>query len=80
MGIVGEIYVKYSPLQIIILEEFLISEGCEPVVPPLLEFVLYCAITAVVNSKLYGYVNKNSILYKIGYDLIYSEQKADKNN
>ena len=75
VGIVGEIYVKYSPLANNHLEEFLISEGCEPVVPPLLEFILYCAITAVVNSKLYGCMNKNSIFYKIGYNLIYSEQK-----
>ena len=75
VGIVGEIYVKYSPLANNHLEEFLLSEGCEPVVPSLLEFVLYCAITNVVNGKLYGYINKKSILNKIGYDLIYSAQK-----
>ena len=43
VGIIGEIYVKYSPLANNHLEDFLISEGCEPVVPTLLEFVLYCA-------------------------------------
>ncbi|NLT08756.1 MAG: 2-hydroxyglutaryl-CoA dehydratase, partial [Ruminococcus sp.] len=43
VGIVGEIYVKYSPLANNHLEDFLISEGCEPVVPSLLEFVMYCA-------------------------------------
>lgn len=75
VGIVGEIYVKYSPLANNHLEEFLLSEGCEPVVPSLLEFVLYCAITNVVNGKLYGYINKKSILNKVGYDLIYSAQK-----
>lgn len=32
VGIVGEIYVKYSPLANNHLEEFLIREGCEPVV------------------------------------------------
>ena len=40
VGIVGEIYVKYSPLANNHLEDFLISEGCEPVVPSLLEFVM----------------------------------------
>ena len=33
VGIVGEIYVKFSPLGNNHLEDFLISEGCEPVVP-----------------------------------------------
>lgn len=41
VGIIGEIYVKYSPLANNHLEDFLISEGCEPVLPMLLEFVLY---------------------------------------
>ena len=35
VGIIGEIYVKYSPLANNHLEDFLISEGCEPVVPTL---------------------------------------------
>ncbi|MBP3271500.1 MAG: 2-hydroxyacyl-CoA dehydratase, partial [Ruminococcus sp.] len=43
VGIVGEIYVKYSPLANNDLNSFLISEGCEPNVPGLLDFVLYCA-------------------------------------
>ncbi len=38
VGIVGEIYVKYSPLANNHLEDFLISEGCEPVVPAFLDF------------------------------------------
>ncbi|MDE6105166.1 MAG: 2-hydroxyacyl-CoA dehydratase, partial [Clostridia bacterium] len=44
VGIVGEIYVKYSHLGNNKLEEFLISENCEPVVPALMDFVLYCII------------------------------------
>ena len=42
VGIVGEIFVKYSPLGNNDLEEFLVSEGAETVVPGLLDFCLYC--------------------------------------
>lgn len=75
VGIVGEIYVKYSPLANNNLEDFLISEGCEPVVPSLLEFVMYCAAGTFNDAKIYNHVTKNSIFNKIGYDLIYSRQK-----
>ena len=69
VGIVGEIYVKYSPLANNHLEEFLISEGCEPVVPGLMDFVLYCTINNVNDGKIYGFKNTltrlSGILYKI---------------
>ncbi len=38
VGVVGEIYVKYSPLGNNNLEQFLLSEGAEPVVPGLTDF------------------------------------------
>ena len=47
VGIVGEIYVKYSPLGNSRLEEFLLAEGCEPVVPGLMDYVMYCAVNNV---------------------------------
>ena len=75
VGIVGEIYVKYSPLANNNLEDFLISEGCEPVVPSLLEFVMYCAVGTFNDAKIYDHITKNSIFNKIGYDLIYAKQK-----
>ncbi len=75
VGIVGEIYVKYSPLANNDLENFLISEGCEPVVPSLLEFVMYCAAGTFNDARIYNHVTKESIFNKIGYDLIYSKQK-----
>ena len=40
VGIVGEIYVKYSPLGNNNLEDFLLSEGCEVVCPGLMDFML----------------------------------------
>jgi predicted nucleotide-binding protein (sugar kinase/HSP70/actin superfamily) len=75
VGVVGEIYVKYSPLANNGLEALLISDGCEPVVPALLDFILYCAVNAVNDSKLYGVKNKTSRLYDIGYRLIYKKQR-----
>ena len=47
VGIVGEIYVKYSPLANNHLADFLVKEGCEVEEPPLMEFLLYCAKNAV---------------------------------
>ena len=54
VGVVGEIYVKYSPLGNNYLEEFLLSEGTEPVVPGLIDFILYCIATREVDVDLYG--------------------------
>lgn len=76
VGIVGEIYVKYSPLANNHLEDFLISEGCEPVVPSLLEFVMYCAAANFNNAKIYDNKSLKSFLFKGGYKLIYSMQKS----
>ena len=75
VGIVGEIYVKYSPMANNHLEDFLISEGCEPVVPSLLEFVMYCAAGTFNDAKKYDSRNLNSTAFKLGYKLIYSKQK-----
>ncbi len=75
VGIVGEIYVKYSPLANNHLEDFLISEGCEPVVPSLLEFVMYTAAATFNNAEIYDKKTKFSRLDKIAYKLIYAKQK-----
>ncbi len=70
VGIVGEIYVKYSPLANNHLNEFLISEGCEPNVPGLMDFVLYCAVSDAIDSELYGRKGKRITAYKIGYKVL----------
>lgn len=75
VGIVGEIYVKYSPLANNNLNEFLISEGCEPNVPGLLDFVLYCASDVINDAALYDKKTKRTIAYSIGYDVLYKFQK-----
>ena len=75
VGIVGEIYVKYSPLANNHLEEFLLSEGCEPMVPALMEFAMYCLAGNVADSKLYQFGGKGVRINKIGYSLLHSMQK-----
>lgn len=54
VGIVGEIYVKYSPLGNSHLEDFLAAEGCEVNMPGLAGFVQYCIVNGYVNIDLYG--------------------------
>lgn len=75
VGIVGEIYVKYSPLANNHLEDFLLAEGCEPVVPALLEFVLYWAVNKINDIKLYGKKDKALPLYQIAYRYFLSRQR-----
>ena len=54
VGVVGEIYVKYSPLGNNHLEDFLASEGCEVCLPGLLGFVQYCVANGSETIALYG--------------------------
>lgn len=75
VGIVGEIYVKYSPLANNHLEEFLLSEGCEPIVPALMEFVMYCLAGGIADGKLYQFKNKKTVVSSIGYSFIHKIQK-----
>ena len=54
VGIVGEIYIKYAPLGNNNLEEFLLSEGCEPVVPGIMDFIIFKCDNRVEDHRLYG--------------------------
>ena len=54
MGVVGEIFVKYSPLGNNNLEQFLVDEGAEVVVPGLMDFMLYCVYNNIMDYELYG--------------------------
>ncbi|HIX66386.1 MAG TPA: 2-hydroxyacyl-CoA dehydratase [Candidatus Anaerotruncus excrementipullorum] len=58
VGVVGEIYVKFSPLGNNNLEDFLRSEGAEVVVPGLMDFLLYCIYNQLNDQKLYGGASK----------------------
>ncbi len=54
VGVVGEIYVKFSPLGNNNLEEFLLSEGAEPVVPGLTDFMIFKIFNREVDVDIYG--------------------------
>lgn len=75
VGIVGEIFVKFSPLGNNNLEDFLVSEGAEVVVPGLLDFCLYTMYNALVDKKLYGYNKKSAVIYRVLLNLFASFQQ-----
>lgn len=74
VGIVGEIYVKYSYLGNNNLEKFLLSEGCEPVVPALIDFILYCIVNVVNDYTLYGHDKWKARIYSLVYKVIHRMQ------
>jgi predicted nucleotide-binding protein (sugar kinase/HSP70/actin superfamily) len=57
VGVVGEIYMKYSPLGNNNLEEFLLQEGAEVEVPGLMDFIIYTCDNSATDAELYG-INK----------------------
>ncbi|MBQ8780527.1 MAG: 2-hydroxyacyl-CoA dehydratase [Oscillospiraceae bacterium] len=61
VGIVGEIYIKYSPLGNNDLEKFLQSEGAEVVVPGLLDFIIFMCDHHVVDTQIYHIAYKKYI-------------------
>ncbi|WP_320130828.1 2-hydroxyglutaryl-CoA dehydratase [uncultured Sphaerochaeta sp.] len=54
VGIVGEIYMKYSPLGNNNLQQFLEDQGCEVMIPSMMGFLYYGADNAVTDRKYYG--------------------------
>ena len=74
VGVVGEIYVKYSPLGNNNLEAFLLSEGAEVVVPGLLDFCLYCVYNGIHDRELYGGGLLKSLGNKAAYKLLLKKQ------
>lgn len=65
VGIVGEIFVKFSPLGNNNLEQFLISENAEPVMAGLMDFMMYCLYNPIVDAQLYGRGRRSAWLFKL---------------
>ena len=65
VGIVGEIYMKYSPLGNNNLEDFLQQEDAEVEVPGLLDFIIYTCDNGATDARLYGINRGTSILSSI---------------
>ncbi len=62
VGIVGEIFVKFSPLGNNDLERFLISEGAETVVPGLLDFCAFSIYNSIAEAQIY---KKKTLSYPV---------------
>lgn len=80
VGIVGEIYMKYSRMGNNHLEEFLIKENAEVVQSGLLDFINYCLINAIVDNKLYNKSKVKAILSKFAYKFILRQQNKINNS
>ena len=70
VGVVGEIFVKYSPLGNNNLEDFLVSEGAEVVVPGLIDFCLYYAYNLLSEYRIYKKGAAKYPLYKYVYNFL----------
>ncbi len=75
VGIVGEIFVKFSPLGNNNLEEHLIAEGAEPVMPGLLDFCMYVACNGIYDSQLYGLRRFAGLVNGVAYRFLLSRQR-----
>lgn len=76
VGVVGEIYVKFSPLGNNNLEDFLLSEGAEVVVPGLLDFCLYCVYNQLNDHKLYGLMSAaKTFAFRMVYNMLVKKQR-----
>ncbi len=75
VGVVGEIFVKYSPLGNNNLEQFLVDEGAEAVIPGLLDFCLYCVYNNLLDNKFYGMQKGVQLAYKAAYRYLLDKEK-----
>lgn len=71
VGVVGEIYVKFSPLGNNNLVKFLVNEGAEVNYAGLLDFLIYCVYNNVRDSEKPGFKNriKHPVL-KLAYKFV----------
>lgn len=75
VGIVGEIYVKFSSLANNHLEEFLAGEGCEVMVPGLMSFILFKVDNRMEDIKLYGGSRAKFAVCKVLFDYLAGMEK-----
>ena len=71
VGIVGEIFVKYSSLANNHLVDFLVSEQTEVELPSLTEFLLYCLSNNNVDYKLYKHHKFTHMFVSLAYKFLY---------
>ena len=75
VGVVGEIFVKYSPLGNNNLEDFLVKEGAEVTVPGLLDFCLYCVYNNMMDTEKLGRNKAQYPIWKAAYRFFSKRQR-----
>ena len=75
VGIVGEIFVKFSPLGNNDLEDFLDSQGAEVRMGGLMDFLLYCVYNSIIDKELYGTGKVKAFGAKLMYKFLVSRQQ-----
>lgn len=76
VGIVGEIYMKYSPLGNQHLEDYLMEEGFEPVLSGVMDFALYCVENGLIDYEYYHMHEKTHRMYSMVKSIILHMQKT----
>lgn len=74
VGIVGEIYVKYSPMGNNHLDDFLVSEGAEVSMPGLLDFFMSSCYCHIMDYKLYKMRKKEYPVQKLALRYLLGKQ------
>lgn len=74
VGVVGEIYVKFSPLGNNYLDDFLVSEGAEVVMPGLLDFFNYCVYNGIMDFELYHIGGTKHLMNRAAYKFLCKKQ------
>lgn len=75
VGIVGEIYVKFSPLGNNNLEQFLVDNDAEVTIPGLFDFLMYCLYNNINEYKLYKRGRFKYPAVKLAYNFMLKKQK-----
>lgn len=70
VGVVGEILVKFMPAANNHLAELLEKEGAEPVVPDLIDFLLYCFYNQIYKAEKLGTSKKTAFNSRMGINAI----------
>ena len=71
VGVVGEIYVKFSPLGNNNLVKFLVNEGAEVTYAGLLDFFIYCIYNNVIDTDKPGIKNRlKHPVMSLGYKIL----------
>ena len=75
VGVVGEIFVKYSPLGNNNLEAFLVGEGAEVVVPGLFDFCLYYVYNLLSEYEIYKKGKAKYPFFKFAYKFLLKKKE-----